>query len=120
MRLRVLDFLERQVDHLRRTQESDGTWPPNWYVARQAAEQHRNLTQDEIDQRVVVTGHHLEWLLRFPAEHPLSDAALARAASWLETQLAAAPQSTLAEQYCPYSHAAHVLQILYRPDCKSG
>jgi len=119
VRLRAMDYLQHQLEHLRKTQDVNGSWPPDWYLVRNEREEHREPTQSELIERTTVTAHHLEWLLKFPTDHPISDPALARAVSWLQNRLSSAPQVLLKEQYCPYSHAAHVLKIVCGPDCNS-
>ena len=57
-------FLQDTRDLLVASQSEDGSWPPNWYSGATAGN-NRDPSEKPHD-RVIATGHHLEWLAIAP------------------------------------------------------
>jgi hypothetical protein len=89
-------------------QEADGSWSVGWYRSgdRTAAP---GSTGGPQPQKVLVTGHHIEWLLLLPRDLRPDEDCLRRGSSWLGDQLQSAPAETIRKNYCPYSHAGKIL-----------
>jgi hypothetical protein len=112
VRREVRDRLHGVVESLVRTQLSDGSWDHRWreHGRGAGADPHDgDLDHGGEAERVLLTGHHLEWLVLLPPDlQPPPDRFL-RAARWLLERVLNDPTSTLDEGYCPYSHAGRVL-----------
>ena len=117
-RARVWGWLERCLAELIRTQASDGSWSWDW---------HKVLTA-EIDpqfrwpqspatsmHRLVVTGHVLECLLRFPSPLDVPDKVIRKAAEWLWDRVREVDPLSVTEQFCPYTHAICALRDVSSP-----
>jgi hypothetical protein len=96
-----LDYLRTIAPLLQASQHAEGYWTAAWGLG--AAGLHGAESTD-IPQRVVATGHHLEWLAIAPAElHPPRDD-LHKAARWLVRTIRAQDHATLMREYMFYSH----------------
>jgi hypothetical protein len=62
-----------------------------------------------LHDKLLVTGHHLEWLALAPEEVQPPREAVVRAAQWLVTALMEMDEKQIAAAYGPYSHAARAL-----------
>jgi hypothetical protein len=111
-RTRVRQELTKNVAHLCKTQLRDGSWPEEWHLQYQRRGMRSSNTNSTAHTRVHVTGHHLDWLLLLPRDMMATDDVISRGASWLLGCLLDCPESELIENYCPYSHAGHVLAVL--------
>lgn len=102
-------FLENTRDLLISSQDTDGSWPPNWYEGKHAAANHDPTEQPH--RRVIATGHHLEWLAIAPKNfHPPHDR-ITRAADWLIENVRAASHGDIKRNYTFYSHAGNALAL---------
>lgn len=99
------DYMAETVSRLLASQGPDGGWEPGWH--RHSGEE--ALADESGPKRVLVTGHHLEWLLLLPDDIRPPDERLRRAAVWTRERLSRATDKAIADDYCPYSHAVHVL-----------
>jgi hypothetical protein len=114
VRREVRDHLRRVVESLLRTQLSDGSWDHRWRERGTGAGEEAEgggHTHDDAD-RVLLTGHHVEWLLLLPRDLQPPPDRLLRATRWLLERVLNDPASTLDEKYCPYSHAGRVLFMI--------
>jgi hypothetical protein len=102
-------FLQDTRDLLVASQSEDGSWPPNWYSGGTAGN-NRDPSEKPHD-RVIATGHHLEWLAIAPVELQPPHECIVRAAAWLITNIQKTPQDTIDAQYTFYSHAANALAM---------
>ena len=86
---------------------SDGFWTPNWPQG-EAAQEDQSAS---LSQRVLVTGHHMEWLALIPPEtqpQP-SQQMVTKAGQWLARTIQEVDEETLRSQYTAFSHAARAL-----------
>jgi hypothetical protein len=106
-RLRMLAYMKRSADALSQAQSPDGYWTRQWPLGRVA------LTDDKtpatLYDKLLVTGHHLEWLALAPEEVQPPRETVVRGAQWLARALVEMDEQDLLEAYGPYSHAARAL-----------
>jgi hypothetical protein len=108
---RLRSHLAAVARNLPKRQSARGSWQEGWYEETQPVRVDGRDNPESSWPEVLVTGHHLEWLMLLPPELlPPRDCFL-RAARWLQVQLLAVDPQTLDEHYCPYSHAARVLLL---------
>lgn len=112
MRTAVRVYLSRQIALLETSQIADGGWHWQWFTPDYPL-QSSVFSQAEITRwRVLVTGHHVEWMLLLPDDLRPPDACFERAGKWLHSQVLACEEKSIDEAYCPYSHAANVVRLL--------
>lgn len=124
------------VDH----QLPNGSFEPHWYCEIVRQPWHRRMVADAVKQldavawlpsasrdacsgstlglgeaqHVLVTGHHLEWMMLLPVDAQPPPIHIRRAAGLLKNALAGASELEIKRNYCPYSHALAVLLALRR------
>ena len=108
-RSQIMLFLHGARELMIASQDSDGSWPPNWHEGAEAA---ANKDPNEMAyRRVIATGHHLEWLAIAPKElHPPHDS-IVKAADWIVQKTLQAPQSEIDSSYTFYSHVGNALAL---------
>ena len=114
VRSRVDGYLDTAVEVLLSTQSAAGYWDANWMERMPGQKGQRPLAVSEGDEtRLLVTGHHLEWLLLLPADR-VPAGVLARAGQWLLKALDTQTRDPewVREWYCPLSHAARTVCVL--------
>ena len=104
-RKRILAYMTTVAALLVRTQHQRGYWTKGWPDAS-AARQRAPMRPGE---RILVTGHHLEWLALAPPEVQPPREHVVRAGQWLARTMTEADAATLARRYGPFSHAARAL-----------
>ncbi|MCE9547972.1 MAG: hypothetical protein K8T25_21070 [Planctomycetia bacterium] len=109
-RRKITDYLTRMSGLLIASQNSAGYWNRNWYLgsAAEAANKTHNR-QDGTYDRILTTGHHLEWLALAPPEVQPPRETIVRAAQWVVRAMIAEDANGLAMHYGPFSHAARAL-----------
>lgn len=107
-RARVRQYINGHVDHLARIQSADGSWSKKWAQERMAVVGSADVDASR-HERVHVTGHHLDWMLLLPPEMAPPEDLFRRAAAWLLACLLQCDEKDIVSNYCPYSHAAHIL-----------
>lgn len=125
VRTSVRSLLRRAVEAIEMTQEASGAFSLNWSQALSPSsdpgEEQISETLDKwrwivqapatiSSQPLLITGHHLEWLLILPLEFEVNREMCRRAALYLLDQLNQASQSDVERAYCPLVHAAFVLR----------
>lgn len=115
-KLKMLVYLKRASQQLVAAQTADGYWTRQWpqgAAAHTDASQKRPMATTEIGptlhDKLLVTGHHLEWLALAPEEVQPPRETIIRAAQWLARALIEMDQKELLEAYGPYTHAARAL-----------
>jgi hypothetical protein len=108
-RLALREHLAETVSRALASQGPDGGWQPGWHHPPRRQPDDGSRTDQSGPGRILVTGHHLEWLLLLPDDLRPTDDGLRRAALWLREELSRATDQAIAEDYCPYSHAVRVL-----------
>jgi hypothetical protein len=114
VRERLWQRLREARDAALATQEPDGSWPLDWNRALLADAERRRLAPDvnDLQGRLLATGHLAEWLLYLPEELAVPESCLERAGWWLHEQLRVATADQVRDNFCPYAHAARVLLLL--------
>ena len=111
-RHRVLKHLVAVSALLTRAQTQDGYWTRRWPLGASASTD----TSATMADRVLVTGHHLEWLALAPPEVQPPRETVVRAAQWLVRTMLEVDDKTLDESYTFYTHAARALCLWRKKD----
>ena len=102
----VLDYMRRSSELLARAQTPDGYWTREWPRGASALSAGQTTT---LHDKLLVTGHHLEWLALAPEEVQPPRETVIRAAQWLARTLVEMDEQELHSAYGPYTHAARAL-----------
>lgn len=118
---------EKMLNHMRGagrllavSQHPDGYWSRQWPRGRKAfaaaakpgeAADPKAPPKDDtpLHDKLLVTGHQLEWLALAPEEVQPPREQIVRAGQWLSRTLVEMDEKVLLETYGPYSHAARAL-----------
>jgi len=101
----MLTHMKRVSQLLAAAQHPDGYWTRRWPLgARAAGDRGR-----ELYSKILVTGHHLEWLALAPPEVQPPREQIVRAAQWLTRAMLAVDDKELSKAYGPFSHAVRAL-----------
>lgn len=114
MRAKLREHLQHVTTTVVGSQLTDGSWDINWYDRDDRDESRDIDAKSTMKNRVLVCGHHLEWMMLLPRDMLPPTSCFLRGARFLERQLLLASPEAILEGYCPYSHAARVLQLLTR------
>lgn len=101
VRDRSMAYLRTIAPLLRASQHPDGYWTAAWGLGAQGL---AGAASTDIPQRVVATGHHLEWLAIAPVELHPSREDLYKASRWLLNTIQQQKHDTLMREYMFYSH----------------
>jgi len=104
----VLGYLHSAAMALASAQSPEGYWTRDWPQAA-GASQAAQKNPPTLHDKLLVTGHHLEWLALAPDEVQPPRECVVRAAQWLARTLIEMDDKELALAYGPYSHAARAL-----------
>lgn len=117
-KLRMLRYMQAAAQRLVAAQFDEGYWTRQWpagAAARQMASSRggpsgtANGPAPTRYDKLLVTGHHLEWLALAPEGVQPPRETIIRAAQWLVRTLLEMDARELAEAYGPYTHAARAL-----------
>jgi len=109
-KLKILSHLKRVSDLLAASQTAEGYWTRQWPQGAAAAVPTKDQAGDVYD-RILVTGHQLEWLALAPEEVQPPRETIVRAGQWLARTLLELDQKDLEAAYGPYTHAARALAL---------
>jgi hypothetical protein len=110
MRSKILDHLKAVTQTLARTQQAGGYWDGLWAgVTSQTPEQ--NLPSAELSERIIVTGHVLEWLALAPEADQLPLESRIRASRWLVETILAMDSEKVTVNYPFLTHAGRALSL---------
>jgi hypothetical protein len=111
-RHRIVEYLTVVSQQLVKTQHPYGYWDEGWIGAKpQVKEGEESIAGDELKNRIIATGHILEWLAWAPEEvHPPRET-LTRAAQWVIRAIEQQEVSEIMEQYAFPTHAANALAL---------
>ena len=113
VRQAVVSRLRECVAALVRSQGAEGYWTRAWYQRIDAAPKVRQLTPpDTLSDRLLITGHVLEFMLVLPAEMQPQGDVFNRGGAWLHQRLQRMSAADVKADYCPYTHCLKVLEIL--------
>jgi hypothetical protein len=107
-------YLKRMAEAVAANQSQEGWWGLDWYEAVDGRRGMSEYTEARDSDFVLITGHHLEWMLLLPTDLAPPRECFSRGTYWLKTHLLAAKRQTMMAQYCPYSHAGKVLALVSR------
>lgn len=108
MRTRAIAHLSDATRRLVSTQAADGSWDRGWSGEASATSE---SAPSALGQRILATGHALEWWAMAPAEvHPPRDV-LVRAAQWLYITIDGMDLETIDKNYTFLSHAGRSLAL---------
>ena len=112
-RCKMLGYMKRVSELLVAAQSPEGFWTRQWSKGTPPAE-----LKDEVDakaktaamhNKLLVTGHQLEWLALAPEQVQPPRETIVRAGQWITRTLLEIDQKELIDTYGPYSHAARAL-----------
>jgi hypothetical protein len=101
----MLRHMKRCTDLLVAAQHPDGYWTRSWPKGAGSLEEKNASLHDKL----LVTGHQLEWLAYAPEEVQPPRETIVRAGQWLVRTLTEMDQKDLLNSYGPYTHAARAL-----------
>lgn len=104
-RAKMIAYMKLVSDRLVLAQTSEGYWNRRWPLGEEAIADSSATLYDKI----LVTGHHLEWLALAPDEVQPPRETIVRAGQWLARTLIEMDEQAIVEAYGPYSHAARAL-----------
>lgn len=106
-RRKIIAHLKHVSDLLVGAQNVRGYWTKSWPEGSVSqAEENVPLTD-----RILATGHHLEWLALAPVEVQPPRESIIRAAQWLVQAMQEVDARTLDIDYGPFSHAGRALSL---------
>ncbi|MBC7853150.1 MAG: hypothetical protein IAF94_06920, partial [Pirellulaceae bacterium] len=110
-RRKMLGYMKRVSELLVAAQSPEGYWTRQWSkgtrTAEVKAEPKANISA--MHDKLLVTGHQLEWLALAPEKVQPPRENIVRAGQWITRTLLEIDQTELTETYGPYSHAARAL-----------
>lgn len=109
-KLRMLRYMQAASQRLAAAQSDEGYWTRQW-PAGAAARQPAGSASPPATRydKLLVTGHHLEWLALAPEGVQPPRETVVRAGQWLVRTLLELDERDLREAYGPYTHAARAL-----------
>ncbi|MCG8584831.1 MAG: hypothetical protein MI757_08990 [Pirellulales bacterium] len=102
---RLMSHLARVRNLLVESQHPSGYWYRNWSAGARAT----HSAADDLSERILATGHHLEWLALAPPEVQPPRETIIRASQWLVNAMLEVDEARLNLDYGPFSHAARAL-----------
>lgn len=87
------------------SQHTDGYWDLNWNTSITRNMSSWRRPENATLERILITGHMLDWMIRLPGAQEMPRERLASASKWLVSVLESTSESTVLKNYCPYSHA---------------
>lgn len=111
-RKRLLSHLEATSATLAQSQNQAGYWTKRWPEGAAGA-------TDEaapLAERILATGHHLEWMALAPPETLPPRETIVRAAQWLGRAMLEVDDRTVALEYGPFSHGARAMCLWRRQE----
>jgi hypothetical protein len=108
-KLKMLSHMRRVSDLLVASQSPEGFWTRQW--PQGAALAAGDPAKADLYDKILVTGHHLEWLALAPEEIQPPRENIVRAGQWLTRTLLEMDEAALLEAYGPYTHAARALAL---------
>ncbi len=105
---KVYDHLAQVRDLITASQFEDGHWPSNWDEGARALS---NPRDDKLKDKVIATGHHLEWLAIAPQQlHPPREN-IDRAARWIIETTKQQSEEEIFLRYTFFSHVGSALAL---------
>jgi hypothetical protein len=108
-RARMLAYMQAVSRRLVQAQSVEGYWTSGWSQDPSKAQDSKSKAGPTLHDKLLVTGHHLEWLALAPQEAQPPRETIVRAGQWLAQTLLEMDARQLETAYGPYSHAARAL-----------
>lgn len=109
MRQQIITFLTENTVTLIRNQHADGYWSSDWASAEGAPATEIDATGDPLSDRILATGHALEWWAIAPRECLPPRENIVRASRWLIKSIDAQSDSDIQSRYTYLTHAGRAL-----------
>jgi hypothetical protein len=102
---KMLAYMLEVSQLLQASQNSAGFWSKKWIEGTAG----QNDTKAQLSDKILVTGHQLEWLALAPEEVLPPRETIVRACQYLARTLPELPAQEIEAHYGPFSHAARAL-----------
>lgn len=102
---RIHQHLQETSATLAQSQHLTGYWTKRWPEGIEGAADDKA----PLAERILATGHHLEWMALAPPELLPPRECIVRAAQWLTRAMLEVDDATVALEYGPFSHGARAL-----------
>lgn len=109
-RQRIRDYLHEITARLVQSQLPDGSWDSNWETGQHPSGTAAQSTTD-ISDRLLVTGHALEWWSLAPEDLLPPRDTLVRAGQWAVKAILELDDATVIKRYGPLSHSGRALAL---------
>lgn len=110
-RQRIYEFLDDATRRLVQHQHRDGFWNDRWATATPASREPTPRDGDQLGDRILVTGHALEWWASAPEQVHPPRPVLALAGQWLVRTLDGMSDEEVQQNYAFLSHAVRALAL---------
>ncbi len=111
VRSEIIDYLTQRTVMLVQHQHSDGFWNRDWPFETPATSEPTTIEGDRLSDRIIVTGHALEWWALAPPEvHPPRHV-LAAAGQWLVREIDKLSDDGIRQNNSFLSHAGRALSL---------
>ncbi|MDA7951873.1 MAG: hypothetical protein MPJ24_10345 [Pirellulaceae bacterium] len=111
-RQQVMDYLLRQTQILSNTQHPNGFWNANWPFEKPPSPQPATEGQiDTLGDRLLATGHILEWWAMAPEELRPEPFVVKRASQWMVKTIDSLTEEEVVDYYTYLSHAGRALAL---------
>lgn len=111
VRRAVLDYLQQQTVLLVAHQHPDGFWNGDWPLAPPPDSKPSDRNGDRLQERLLATGHALEWWALAPAELHPPRPVLASAGQWLVREIDNLSEEDTVAWYTYLTHAGRALAL---------
>jgi len=111
MRAEIVEFLRGATVLLVRNQHPDGFWNDRWPVEPPASSVASDREGDRLAERLIATGHTLEWWAMAPQELHPPRPVLAAAGQWLVKTVDGLTDDEIHENYVYLTHVGRALAI---------
>jgi hypothetical protein len=110
-RTEISDYLAKMTARLSTNQHHQGFWNAKWPDETPSTSEPTETDGDRLADRILATGHALEWWAMAPRElHPPRDV-LARAGQWLVLTIESLSDAKIEENFTFLSHAGRALAL---------
>ncbi|MEO8497496.1 MAG: hypothetical protein ABI614_20690 [Planctomycetota bacterium] len=110
-RAQILEYLTLATIRLEQHQHPDGFWNADWPDRTPDSTAPTVTTGDRLADRILATGHALEWWAMAPEEVHPGRATLAAAGQWLVKTIDSMTEEEIRQNYTYLSHAGRALCI---------
>jgi hypothetical protein len=115
-RARVLAFLQAQTAILIKNQSAEGYWGADWAREEGQPEVETDRTGDTVSDRILATGHALEWWAIAPESCLPEREVIIRASQWLVKTIDDSTDEQIQSRFTYLSHAGRALALWRKAD----